>query len=275
MRKFCTNIFAFVLTAFLFVLPVKAASTLLIGGSGADLGTMKLLGKEFTKLYPNIKVKVLPSLGSGGGVKALMANRLDLAVTSRELKAKEKRPNIQSLLYANTPFVFVSTPDYANQSVTIETLQKIYEGSQPFWPDGRQARAILRPPSDSDSKLLKSYLPGFSQALKNAYQRRAKLVAFTDQESADAVIRIPGAVGTSVLCLVKSEGRNLSPLTIDGVEPTVENLKNGRYKMKKPLYAVVSTDPATKVQNFLSFLQSDIGQKILSDTGHEPVLFKH
>lgn len=239
-----------------------------MGGTGADLATMQQLGLAFSKRYPDVTVKILPSLGSSGGIKALHDSRLDIALTSRDLKPEEKQPSIQSKLYAYTPFIFVATPGYAKQTVSLINVQKIYDASLPYWPDGRAARVVLRPPGDSDSQILKNSIDGFSRVLLKAYQRKGKIIAFTDQESADYVERMAGAVTTSSLSLIKAEKRNLMPLVFDGIEPTVENLKNGHYKLKKSLYFVFSTNPAEHVKHFIEFMKSDVAQRILLETGH-------
>lgn len=249
-------------------LPVKAVTDFYMGGTGADLATMQKLGVEFSKRYPDVTVKTLPPLGSSGGIKALCASRLDIALTSRDLKPEEKKSNIQSKLYAYTPFIFVATPGYAKQTVSLTNLQKIYDASFSYWPDGRAARMVLRQPDDVDSTILKNSIDGFSRALQKAYQRKGKVVAFTDQESADYVERMSGAITTSSLSLIKAEKRNLMPLVFDGIEPSVENLKNGRYKLKKSLYFVFSTTPSEHVKNFMAFMKSDVVQKILLETGH-------
>ena len=58
---------------FIFPLPGQAAD-LTLGGSGADLETMRRLADAFEKANPGTMCEVLPSLGSGGGVK-------DIAIT--------------------------------------------------------------------------------------------------------------------------------------------------------------------------------------------------
>jgi len=262
------SITALGLSLCLLCLPAKAATDFYMGGSGTDLGTMQQIGQAFSKRYPDVTVKIFPSLGSSGGIKALGASRLDIALTSRDLKPKEKRPNIQSKLYAYTPFIFVATPDYARQNVSLINLQNIYDASSPYWPDGRAARIVLRPSSDSDIKILKNSIEGFTKVLQKAYQRKGKIIAFTDQEAADYAERMSGAVTTSSLSLIKAEKRNLMPLMIEGIEPSVENLKNGRYKFKKSLYFVFSTNPSEHVQHFMEFMKSDTAQRILLETGH-------
>lgn len=63
---------------------------------------------------------------------------------------------------------------------------------------------------------------------------------------------------------------DVKKLKIDGVEATVENIKNGTYKIARPLQVVYK--PAT-VENsvnaaYLKFLQSDAAQKIVSAEGY-------
>lgn len=63
---------------------------------------------------------------------------------------------------------------------------------------------------------------------------------------------------------------DVKKLKIDGVEATVENIKNGTYKIARPLQVVYK--PAT-VENsvnaaYLKFLQSDAAQKIISAEGY-------
>lgn len=58
------------------------------------------------------------------------------------------------------------------------------------------------------------------------------------------------------------------PLVFDDIEPSVENLKNGRYKLKKSLYFVFSTSPSEQVKNFMAFMGSGVAQRILLETGH-------
>jgi len=252
---------------------VANATTLWMGGSGSDLGTMKILAQAYSKKHLEVAIKVLPSLGSNGGLKALKAGRLDLVLLSRGLKKSEKSPQLQAVLYATTPLVFVASPYYAHQSMTTRQIQKIYDGSHPYWPDGRVSRSILRHDKDSDVLVLKQSSPDYIEVFEKAYQRKVKLVAFTDQESADMVENVEGAIGTSALSLILSENRTLQPIVLDGVKPSVENLKNGQYTLKKSLYFAYSANPSHQLQRFLDFVQSAEGQQILLDTGHVPVPF--
>lgn len=44
---------------------------LTVGGTGSGLGFMRLLGTSYNALHPEVDVRVLPSLGTSGGIRAV------------------------------------------------------------------------------------------------------------------------------------------------------------------------------------------------------------
>lgn len=79
------------------------AETLRISGTGVALGGIILLGDAFEAENPGTTIEVLPSLGSSGGIKALLAGALGLSVSSRPLKDDEKEGGAMAKIYASTP----------------------------------------------------------------------------------------------------------------------------------------------------------------------------
>lgn len=258
-------------------LPLWAGQSamLRIGGSGTDLGTMKLLAETFMAVQQNIKVEILPSLGSSGGVRALLAGRLDIALTSRALKPNEAVQSIRAILYAQTALVFATAADNPTNALTARQLQKIYSGVHPYWPDRRVARPVLRPQSDSDTLLLHKKLPWLNDAMSKAYLRRGIPVAVTDQISADKIAAIPGAIGTGTLALMLAEQRPLKALSIDNMSPDIESINNGKYPLLKDLFVVIANEPSAVVQAFLQHLSSVQSQQLLKQTGHKPIAFSY
>ena len=66
------------------------ADAIRIGGTGAAIGTIHLLAEAFKHAHPEHTVKILPSLGTSGGLKALQAGALDIALAARDVNAEEK-----------------------------------------------------------------------------------------------------------------------------------------------------------------------------------------
>ena len=77
----------------------------------------------------------------------------------------------------------------------------------------------------------------------------------------------PLAIGYDSLGYVTDE---VKMLKVDGVAATVENVKNGTYKISRPLNVVYQESKVASEVNtaFLAFLQSSDAQKIISDNGY-------
>lgn len=241
---------------------------LIIGGTGAALGTMHKLAEEFRKAHPDVHVKILPSLGSGGGIKALIAEQLTVSVSSRQITDAEKAKGIQAKEIARTPFVFATSLKAPVSNVTLDELAGLYSGKTSSWSDGTQVRPVLRPMTDVDTQVVKDMSPALAHAVTEAHQRPGKNIAVTDTDSADELERIPGAIGTSTLSLIKSEGRRLKALSVAGVEPTIQNAISGKYAYLKSIYLVTPASPSPVVQSFIKFIDSATGRTILSQTGN-------
>lgn len=127
---------------------VSVANTLKIGGTGIALGGMSRLGTAFEELNPGTNIIVLPSLGSSGGIKALLAGATDIGLSSRELNNAEREAGALTQIYAYTPLAVVTSPDSKIDGVTTQDLEAIYSGTMTHWPDGSLVRIVMRPASE-------------------------------------------------------------------------------------------------------------------------------
>ncbi|TAK54514.1 MAG: hypothetical protein EPO22_15315 [Dehalococcoidia bacterium] len=92
--------------------------------------------------------------------------------------------------------------------------------------------------------------------------------AVNDQNAANDLEKIPGAIGPSTLALIVSEKRALRALKLDGREPTLTNAASGAYPHYKRLFLVTGAKRSAAVARFIAFVQSPAGRKILAGNGH-------
>lgn len=248
--------------------PAGAAQELKIGGTGAALGTIQLLAAKFGRANPDIRVATVTNLGSVGAIKAVAAGAIDLGVTSRPLAEGESKLEVRQLEYARTPFVLAVSKTSAVTSITRRELEDIYAGKREKWPDGSTIRVVLRPASDIDTAIVRGLSPAMAQSLSIAEQRPGVQFAVTDQDAANDLERIPGAIGPSTLALIRSERRALRALKLDGVEPTPANAAAGTYPLHKQLFFVIGPTPGPAAERFMAFVRSNAGRRILADSGH-------
>lgn len=245
-----------------------AADEIKIGGTGAGLGAMRLLADEFSANHPETRVVILPSLGSKGGIRAVIGGAIDLAVSSAPLSEDERRLGATAVEYGRTPLVFAVPASSAVKSISRAELAGIYAGKMVKWPDGSPLRVILRPAGDNDTRMVKELSPEIKQGHEAAERRPGVNISGTDQEAAEHIEKIPGAIGPTSLSLILSEKRALRALQLDAKEPTPDNAARGVYPYSKRLFLVSGAGRSASAARFIAFVQSSGGRKILADHGH-------
>ena len=243
--------------------------TLIIAGTGASLGTMELIAKSFQKKHPNVNVKVLPSIGSTGGIKAVQEGKIDIGLSSRPLKPEERSAEIIEEPYGRTAFIFGVQDSNPAKGFTLAEIEEIYTGKRKTWPDGAPIRLILRPLSDAYSVYLASINPGLKSASEKAHSIPGIFVGNTDQEAAMQIEKTPGSFGTLSNSIIAVEKRKIKVLSIDGVAPTVSNVSASKYPYAMTLSLVYKRDKYRgAIKDFIEFVFSRAGQKILSNNSY-------
>ncbi len=269
-RRLMINALFFNLLFFALSLPLPAeCQTIKIGGTGSALGSMKLLAAGFQKNYPGNNVVVLPSLGSGGGIKAVLHKALDIGLSTRALTPKEKEQGGKALIYSRTPFFFATslTTD-CPIDLSLPELVEIYSGFTANWPCGQPIRLILRSEKEKDTVLMKAISHKMKRAMEVALSRKGMIYTVTDQETLDHIERIPGALGTTTLAQYLSEKRPIKPLSLEGVEPTVDNLTLGKYRYFITHRLIIGPSLSPAARQFIEYLFSHEGRLTLSELGH-------
>jgi phosphate transport system substrate-binding protein len=250
--------------------PAGELALLRIGGTGMALSTMRQIGDAFVATRPDVAVKVLPSLGTGGGLAAVADAAIGIALSARALNDAERAKHLRSLAYARTPIAFVST-HFGMPDITLSQVAAILTGRTLAWPDGTPIRLVRRDPSDADWTLLRGLSADMAAAVAVAVGRAGLLTVATDQENADALERLTGSFGMMSLGQMRAENRKVVPLNLDGEAPDVTAISVGRYKLSRTLYAVWRDPPTPEVAGFLTFLRSQWTSELLIRLGHIPL----
>jgi phosphate transport system substrate-binding protein len=213
-----------------------------------------------------IPIAVLPAIGSRGALRGVREGRLNVALTNLAPEGSAA-DGLRIVEYAQTPFVMAVRNDLPVQQLSSAELARLY-GDDGRFPDGTRARPVMRPGDDVDNQLIASHSPAVASALRAALERPGMLSAATDSDTADLIEATPGAFGGSTLAQMLSERRRMRALEVDGQPPTVEGLRNGRYRLFKRLYAITRAAPGAEVEAFIRFLLSAPGRAVLGAHGH-------
>ena len=244
------------------------ATTITVGGTGSGMGFMRLLGKKYSTLHQEVTVKVLPSLGTAGGIHAAKTGAVDLAVASRRLKEQELG-GMKEYFLGGSPFVFAVNPATEVANVTLAQVVSLYNGNTTTWPDGTRIRRVLRPHNDSDWQFMTGLSPELAKALELAQATEGLFLAVTDTDAVSYLERIRGSFGPTTLAMVLSEKRRVKILSFNGLQPVTDpGVEN--YPLVKPYHLLARADAPVSVNDFIDFIRSDQGRQILAQVGIKP-----
>ena len=146
----------------------EAQQPLRLAGTGGAVAAMTRLAEEAATQDPSLVVRVLPSLGSTGAIKALADGALDLAVIARPLRDTERALGIVGWKLARSPCSSRSVRGSQAPGLTTDDLVAIYLGTRLTWPDGQRLRLVLRQATDADTGILRAFSPEMSAAVEAA-----------------------------------------------------------------------------------------------------------
>jgi phosphate transport system substrate-binding protein len=250
---------------------VYAEEVIRIGGAGSTLGSMKLLAAAFEKKHPGTRVVVLPSIGSIGGIEAVSRGGVDIGLLGRPLNEKERRLGLSVIEYARTPLVFVTREDINVSNLSTQEIIKILRGDIKTWPNGERIRLILRQPTESNAISVREISTEMSKAMDIAMSRPWRVIALTDQETTSMVEKTPGAFSFCSLAQLIFEKRKIHALSYNGINPFSKNSVNNHYPIFKTHAMLTKLNPSVEVKQFIDFVKSPEGKKILEESGNSAV----
>jgi phosphate transport system substrate-binding protein len=261
---------AAMLAAVTTILPFTArAETLSLGGTGGAIPMLRQVGAIFAAQYA-IDLRILDSLGSGGGIAAAGDGVLDVAVSGRPPTAGEVVAGFSVPLIVRTPYALATSYPTPPSVGRIE-VGRLFADIRAKWPDGTPVRIVLRPTSESDNAVLFNLFPGTEAAVVSARRRVDVSVAPTDQDNQEFAARIPGSlIGTTYTQLLL-EHRGLNSLRIDGIPASPETLANGSYPYEKRLWFVLPAHKTAIAAKFIEYLRSPEGELVLHKAGILPL----
>lgn len=173
-------------------------------------------------------------------------------------------------------FVFFVHKDNPINSLTTEQIQGIYSGKITNWKelggsDERIAAFQRNQGSGSQSMLIRfmgdvpimepeleevnGFMGGIIEDVAN-YRSESGSIGFSFRFYVEGIIRHP----------------DIKMIAIDGVAPTVENIKNGTYPIIAPVYAVTYVgNDNPNVQRLIDWMLTEEGQYIIEKTGYAGV----
>lgn len=205
--------------------------------------------------------------GSGSGITAVAEGRCDIGLSSRSLKEEEKAQGLTETILALDGIAVIVNPDNPVNDLDLETIGKIYMGEITNWKDaGGDDQEIVLIGREAGS----GTRDGFESitGTEDACKYRQELTSTGDVIT--TVAGNPAAIGYASLASVKE---TVKALSVGGVVPAEETVKDGSYVVQRPFVLVTkdSTELSETAQGFFDYITSPEANEIISSAGAVPV----
>ena len=223
------------------------------------------LGEYFMEQNPGVTFTYNPT-GSGSGIQAVSEGRCDIGLSSRALKDDEKATLTETVV-ALDGIAMIVNPENPVSDLTVEQIADIYTGKITNWSEvGGNDAAIVLIGREAGS----GTRDGFESitGTKDACQYRQELTSTGDVIT--TVSQNPDAIGYASLAALKD---TVKALTVGGVAPTEETVKDGSYVIQRPFVLVTKTGEtlSANAQKFFDFALSAEAAQYITSAGAVPV----
>ncbi|MGO9261312.1 MAG: PstS family phosphate ABC transporter substrate-binding protein [Bryobacteraceae bacterium] len=264
---------------------VSGKTTIQNTGSDTMVNLAQAWAEQYAKVDPNVSVEVSGG-GSGTGIAALSSATVDIANCSRRLEPEEVERAKKNTGKEPREFMvgFDALAIYVHklnpmEEISLDQLAAIYSenGKITKWS---QLGVKLPGGSDEIIRVSRQSNSGTYFYFREAILGKGhdfKLGSRDMQGSKDVVELVTNtqsAIGYSGMGYATAEVKTLRIAKKSGdrsYPPTVETTLNHTYPIARPLFMYTLGEPAGAVKQYIDWVHSEAGQKIVLESGYVPL----
>ena len=234
-------------------------------GSTSMSEVIGVLGEAFQQENEGVSFTYNPT-GSGSGIKAVLAGRCDIGLSSRSLKDEEKSEGLEETVLAYDGIAIIVNTENPVSDLSLEQIAGIYKGEITDWSEvGGQSGEIVVIGREAGS----GTRDGFESitGTEDECSYRQELTSTGDVIT--TVAGNPNAIGYASLSAVKD---TVKALSVGGVAPSEDTVKDGSYVVQRPFVFVTKSDAelSETAQSFFDFATSEDANELITSAGVVP-----
>ena len=242
--------------------PAALTGTVSTDGSTSMEKVIGALSESFMAQNDGVTVNYNPT-GSGAGITAVQEGTCDIGLSSRALKDEETSAGLTGTTVALDGIAVIVNAGSKVENLTVEQIGKIFTGEITDWSEvGGDAGTISCIGREAGSGTRDGFetITGTAEACKY----RQELTSTGDVIA--TVASNPDAIGYASLAALKN---TVKALSVSGVTPTEETVKDGSYIIQRPFVLVTKEGTALSAtaQKFFDFALSADAADIISAAG--------
>lgn len=238
-------------------------------GSTSMEKVIGLLGEYYQELNPNVVFTYNPT-GSGAGINSVKTGRADIGLSSRYLSNAEQAEGLKGEILAYDGIAIIVNKNNKINNLSLEEVAEIYTGKITNWKQlGGEDLEIVLIGREAGS----GTRDGFESITKTSLNCKYRQELTSTGDVITTVSNNENAIGYASVASVKN---TVNIVSIDGVTPSEETIKDGSYKIQRPYLLVTKNAVALSktAQEFYDFILSKKAHKLILKAGAVPATSK-
>lgn len=240
----------------------QASGTVSTDGSTSMEKVIGTLGEAFEADHSGVTFTYNPT-GSGSGIKAVQEGRCDIGLSSRALKEDEKANGLTETILALDGIAIIVHPDNPVSDLSLQQIADIYTEKITNWSElgGNDAEIVL-----IGREAGSGTRDGFESITGTSDQCKYRQELTSTGDVITTVSGNPDAIGYASLASIKN---TVKALSVDGVKPSEEAVKDGSYVVQRPFMLVTKADKelSDAAKKFFDFALSPDAGSLISKAG--------
>lgn len=231
----------------------ELSGTIVISGSSAMQPLVAAAAEAFMEKHPNVDIQVNAG-GSGTGLSQVAEGSVDIGNSDVFAEEKEGIP-ADELVDHKVAVVGMTAavhPEVGITNISKEDLIKVFTGKIKNWKElgGADQEIVLvnRPDSSGTRATFVKYGLDNNEPAEGITEDSSNTVKKIISET-------KGAIGYLAFSYFTDD--SIVALSIDGVEPTVENVQNGQFPIWAYQHSYTKGEPTGVIKQFLDFMFSE------------------
>ncbi len=242
----------------------KNTENITLAGSTAFQPFAEKLAEEYMKKNPDVNINVQGG-GSGMGIQSAISGTANIGMADL-VKLPPETNELNKFVVAKDSIVVIVNSKNTIENLTIEQIQKIFSGEITNWKDiGGEDKSINVISREEGSGTRSSFenilMPGIKLSPRILIQDSNGTV----RENVSSDMQAIGYISHGLI------NEKVKAIGINGISPTIENMKNGSYILIRPIYLLTKGETKGLAKNYIDFVLSNQGQEIIQSSGLIPV----
>lgn len=211
----------------------------------------------------------------------LINREVDIIFVAKPSKAQKQLANEKNVRLRLTPigkeaFVFLVSQTNPVTNLTAQQIRDIYSGRATQWnhvggnnetimafqrPENSGSQTVMLAKVMRDDKMREPLQEEKVRSMGGAVRRVA-----TYRNAAQSI-----GYSFRYYATQMQNQAAIKLLSVDGIAPTVENIRSGTYPFTVDVFMVTAGEPTPAARKFMDWVLSPLGQKLIQDTGYVPL----